>query len=74
MPARILLAAAAGLYVSGANALAGAIAALSAAAMADLLLGLPRSIGAGLPVATLRERIQVARQPVIPMTLPVTTR
>ena len=117
MAARILLAAAAGLYVPGANALAGAIAgperrgtalaivnggitiavafgvplgafvgdrlgwrmtfagvaALSAAATAGLLLGLPRSIGAGLPVATLRERIQVARQPVILMTLLVTT-
>jgi predicted MFS family arabinose efflux permease len=112
MAARILLAAAAGLYVPGANALAGAIAgperrgtalaivnggitiavafgvppgavvgdrlgwrmtfagvaALSAAATAGLLLGLPRNIGAGLPVATLRERIDVARQPVILMT------
>ena len=117
MAARVLLAAAAGLYVPGANALAGAIAgpeqrgkalaivnggitiavafgvplgaligdrlgwrmtfagvaALSAAATAGLLLGLPRNIGAGLPVATLRERIQVARQPVILMTLLVTT-
>ena len=117
MAARILLAAAAGLYVPGANALAGAIAgperrgtalaivnggitiavafgvplgalvgdrlgwrmtfagvaALSAAATAGLLIGLPRNMGAGLPVATLRERIQVARQPVILMTLLVTT-
>jgi predicted MFS family arabinose efflux permease len=117
MAARILLAAAAGLYVPGANALAGAIAgperrgtalavvnggitiavafgvplgalvgdrlgwrmtfagvaALSAAATAGLLFGLPRNIGAGLPVATLRERIHVARQPVILMTLLVTT-
>jgi predicted MFS family arabinose efflux permease len=117
MAARILLAAAAGLYVPGANALAGAIAgperrgtalaivnggitiavafgvplgawvgdrlgwrmtfagvaALSAAAIAGLLFGLPRNIGAGLPTATLRERIQVARQPVILMTLLVTT-
>ncbi|SFU26497.1 MFS transporter [Paraburkholderia aspalathi] len=47
---------------------------LVAAATADLLLGLPRSIGAGLPVATLRERIQVARQPVILMNLLATTR
>ena len=117
MAARILLAAAAGLYVPGANALAGAIAgperrgtalaivnggitiavafgvplgaligdrlgwrmtfagvaALSAAATAGLLFGLPRTIGAGLPTPTLRERIQVARQPVILMTLLVTT-
>jgi hypothetical protein len=117
MAARILLAAAAGLYVPGANALAGAIAgperrgtalaivnggitiavafgvplgalvgdrlgwrmtfagvaALSAAATAGLLFGLPRNIGAGLPTATLRERIHVARQPVILMTLLVTT-
>jgi predicted MFS family arabinose efflux permease len=117
MAARILLAAAAGLYVPGANALAGAIAgpdrrgtalaivnggitiavafgvplgalvgdrlgwrmtfagvaALSAAATAGLLFGLPRAIGAGLPVATLRERIHIARQPVVLMTLLVTT-
>jgi predicted MFS family arabinose efflux permease len=117
MAARIVLAAAAGLYVPGANALAGAIAgperrgtalaivnggitiavafgvplgavigdrlgwrmtfagvaALSAAATAGLLFGLPRSIGAGLPTATLRERIEIARQPVVLMTLLVTT-
>ncbi|CAN7161933.1 MFS transporter [Caballeronia sp. LjRoot29] len=117
MAARVLLAAAAGLYVPGANALAGAIAgperrgtalaivnggitvavafgvplgalvgdrlgwrmtfagvaALSAMATAGLLFGLPRTIGAGLPSATLRERIHVARQPVILMTLLVTT-
>ncbi|WP_213776902.1 MFS transporter [Caballeronia sp. dw_276] len=117
MAARIVLAAAAGLYVPGANALAGAIAgperrgtalaivnggitiavafgvplgavigdrlgwrmtfagvaALSAAATAGLLFGLPRSIGAGLPTATLRERIDIARQPVVLMTLLVTT-
>ena len=117
MAARVLLAAAAGLYVPGANALAGAIAgperrgtalaivnggitiavafgvplgaligdrlgwrmtfvgvaALSAVATAGLLFGLPRTIGAGLPTATLRERIHVARQPVILMTLLVTT-
>lgn len=117
MAARILLAAAAGLYVPGANALAGAIAgperrgtalaivnggitiavafgvplgawvgdqlgwrttfagvaALSAAATGGLLFGLPRNIGAGLPTATLRERIQVAREPLILMTLLVTT-
>ena len=117
MAARIVLATAAGLYVPGANALAGAIAgpdrrgtalaivnggitiavafgvplgavigdrlgwrmtfagvaALSAAASAGLLFGLPRSIGAGLPTATLRERIDTARRPVVLMTLLVTT-
>jgi predicted MFS family arabinose efflux permease len=117
MAARILLAAAAGLFVPGANALAGAIAgperrgtalaivnggitlavafgvplgavigdrlgwrmtfmgvaALSAAATAGLLVGLPRTIGADLPTATLRERIHIARQPVVLMTLLVTT-
>ncbi|MDB5783273.1 MFS transporter [Caballeronia mineralivorans] len=117
MAARTFLAAAAGLYVPAANALAGAIAgperrgtalaivnggitiavafgvplgalvgdrlgwrmtfagvaALSAAATAGLLFGLPRNIGAGLPTATLRERIHVARQPLILMTLLVTT-
>lgn len=117
MAARIVLAAAAGLYVPGANALAGAIAgperrgtalaivnggitiavafgvplgavigdrlgwrmtfagvaALSAAATAGLFFGLPSSIGAGLPTATLRERIDIARQPVVLMTLLVTT-
>lgn len=117
MAARVLLAAAAGLYVPGANALAGAIAgperrgtalaivnggitiavafgvplgaligdrlgwrmtfagvaALSAVATGGLLFGLPRNIGAGLPTATLRERIHVARQPIILMTLLVTT-
>ena len=105
MAARILLAAAAGLYVPGANALADAIAgperratalaivsggisiavafgvplaalvgdrlgwrmafagvaALSAAATAGLLFGLPRTIGAGLSTATLRERIHTAQ-------------
>ncbi|WP_144107782.1 MFS transporter [Paraburkholderia sp. BCC1886] len=117
MAARILLAAAAGLYVPGANALAGAIAgperrgkalaivnggitiavafgvplgaligdrlgwrvtfagvaALASAATVGLLIGLPRGIGAGLPTATLRERIAVARQPAILLTLLVTT-
>ena len=117
MIARVLLAMTAGLYVPGANALAGAIAgperrgsalaivnggitiavafgvplgafvgayagwrmtfagvaALSAIATAALVLGLPRGIGAGLPVATLTERLNTARQPVILMTLVVTT-
>jgi predicted MFS family arabinose efflux permease len=105
--ARVLLAIAAGLYVPGANALAGAlvapewrgralaivngglslavalgvplgalvgahfgwrssfvgVAVLAAAAFSGLLLGLPRGIGAGLAVATLRERLAVIRQP-----------
>jgi predicted MFS family arabinose efflux permease len=117
MAARIVLAAAAGLYVPGANALAGAVAGperrgtalaivsggitlavafgvplgalvgdglgwrmtfagvavLAATATAGLFFGLPRTIGAGLPSATLRERIETARQPVILMTLVVTT-
>jgi predicted MFS family arabinose efflux permease len=117
MAARILLAATAGLYVPGANALAGAIAgperrgsalaivnggitiavafgvplgalvgahlgwritfagvaALSALATVALSFGLPRGIGAGLPVATLRERLSTARQPIVLMTLLVTT-
>ena len=49
------------------------VAALSAAATAGLLFGLPRAIGAGLSTATLRERIHTARKPVILMTLIVTT-
>jgi predicted MFS family arabinose efflux permease len=117
MAARILLAFAAGLYVPGANALAGAIAGperrgtalaivnggitiavafgvplgslvgdrlgwrmtfagvavLSAVASAALTLGLPKGIGAHLPTATLRERLATARQPLILMTLLVTT-
>lgn len=117
MTARILLAFTAGLYVPGANALAGAIAGperrgtalaivnggitiavafgvplgalvgdrlgwrmtfagvavLSAMATVALAFGLSRGIGAGLPVASLRERLNTARQPVILMTLLVTT-
>jgi predicted MFS family arabinose efflux permease len=117
MAARVLLAFTAGLYVPGANALAGAlagperrgtalaivnggitiavalgvplgalvgdrlgwrmtfasVAALSALASVGLLLGLSRDIGKGLPVASLRERFNTARQPVILMTLLVTT-
>src|SRR5476651_1001963 len=117
MAARILLAAAAGLFVPGANALAGVIAGperrgtalaivnggitiavafgvplgalvgdrlgwrmtfagvalLATLATAGLVFGLPRNIGAGLPVATLRERIATAKRPAILMTLLVTT-
>jgi predicted MFS family arabinose efflux permease len=105
--ARVLIAMAAGLYVPGANALAGAlvppewrgralaivngglslavalgvplgalvgahfgwrssfvgVAVLAAAAVSGLLFGMPRGIGAGLAVATLRERLAVVRQP-----------
>jgi predicted MFS family arabinose efflux permease len=117
MAARVLLAFSAGLFVPGANALAGAIAGperrgsalaivnggislavafgvplgalvgdrlgwrmtfagvagLSALATAGLVFGLPRDIGAGLPTATLRERLATARQPIILLTLLVTT-
>lgn len=117
MAARILLAFTAGLYVPGANALAGAIAGaekrgtalaivnggitlavafgvplgalvgeklgwrmtfagvagLSVLASIGLMFGLPRGIGEGLPVATLSERIGIARKPVILLTLLVTT-
>ncbi|MGV8921080.1 MAG: MFS transporter [Pseudomonas sp.] len=117
MAARVLLAFTAGLYVPGANALAGAIAGpekrgtalaivnggitiavafgvplgafvgdrlgwrmtfagvalLSGLATVALMFGLSKGIGAGLPVATLRERLNTARQPVILMTLLVTT-
>ena len=117
MAARILLAASAGIFVPGANALAGAtvtperrgtalaivnggisiavafgvplgaligahlgwrmtffgVAMLSALATAGLIFGLPRGIGANLPVATLRERLATARRPIILMSLLVTT-
>jgi predicted MFS family arabinose efflux permease len=117
MVARILLAFAAGLYVPGANALAGVVvrpehrgralaivngglslaivfgvplgtllghslgwrmtfagvAVLSAVATAGLVFGLPRGIGANLPVASLRERLATARRPVVLFTLLVTT-
>ncbi|WP_412731013.1 MFS transporter [Dyella aluminiiresistens] len=117
MGARILLAFAAGLYVPGANALAGAlvpqerrgfaiaiinvgltvaialgvplgtwvaatlswrmtfvgVAILSVIAVGGLLVGLPKNIGAHLPVASLGERVKVAKQPAILVTLLVTT-
>jgi len=117
MGARVLLAFAAGVYVPGANALAGAsaaperrgsalaivnggisiaivfgvplgalvgerlgwrttfggVAALAAVATVGLLVGLPRSIGEGIPTASLRERIRTAGKPVILLTLLVTT-
>lgn len=117
MAARILLAFTAGLFVPGANALAGALAGperrgtalaivnggitiavafgvplgalvgdrlgwrmtfaavaiLSALASMGLIFGLARGIGAGLPIASLRERLNTARRPAILMTLLVTT-
>ncbi|MFK3800096.1 MULTISPECIES: MFS transporter [unclassified Pseudomonas] len=117
MFARVLLAFTAGLFVPGANALAGAIAgpdkrgtalaivnggitlavafgvplgsvvgeylgwrmtfagvaALSAMASLGLIVGLPADIGHGLPVASLRERLETARRPVILLSLLVTT-
>ncbi|WP_341964174.1 MFS transporter [Pseudomonas sp. RC10] len=117
MIARVLLAFTAGLFVPGANALAGAIAgpdkrgtalaivnggitlavafgvplgaivgehlgwrmtfagvaALSALASLGLIIGLPAAIGQGLPVASLRERLDTARRPVILLSLWVTT-
>ena len=114
--ARVLLAASAGLYVPGANALAGAwapperrgralsivtggisaavalgvplgafvgnrfgwrvnfigVAVLSGVALAGLLVGLPKGIGAGLIAASLRDRIAVVRQPSALLALGVT--
>jgi predicted MFS family arabinose efflux permease len=49
------------------------VALLSAIATAKLVTGLPRGIGSGIPTANLRERIAVARQPLILLTLLVTT-
>ncbi|MFM0669442.1 MFS transporter [Paraburkholderia sediminicola] len=49
------------------------VAGLATLAAAGLVIGLPRDIGAGIPVATLRERIAVARNPVVLATLLTTT-
>ncbi|SKC96244.1 MFS transporter [Paraburkholderia hospita] len=49
------------------------VAGLAALAVAGLFIGLPRDIGAGIPVATLRERIAIARKPVVLATLLTTT-
>jgi predicted MFS family arabinose efflux permease len=49
------------------------VAVLAAAALIGLVLGLPKDIGAQLPVATLKERIVVARRRDILSTLLVTT-
>lgn len=45
------------------------VAMLAAVATAGLNLGLPRNIGAGLPTASLRERMDVARQPAVLLAL-----
>ena len=115
--ARVLLALSAGLYVPGANALAGAlvaperrgralaivngglsmavalgvplgafigsrfgwrmnfagIAVLATVALAGLLVGMPRGLGAGLSAISLRERGAVLRQPAALCALLVTT-
>lgn len=115
--ARVLLAIAAGLYVPGANALAGVlvppnrrgralaivnggmsmavalgvplgalvgahfgwrmmfvgVAGLAAVALAGLLFGLPRGIGSGIAVASLRDRVSVGRQPAVLWALVATT-
>jgi predicted MFS family arabinose efflux permease len=49
------------------------VAGLALLAVLGLVLGLPASIGRGLPVASLRERLQTAGQPAILLTLLVTT-
>jgi len=49
------------------------VAGLAMLAAVGLVVGLPRDIGAGIPVATLRERIAVGRNPVVLATLLTTT-
>jgi predicted MFS family arabinose efflux permease len=49
------------------------VAVVSAVALAGLLVGLPRGIGAGLPTASLRERLTVVRLPGVLSALLVTT-
>ncbi|MFZ6644584.1 MFS transporter [Undibacterium sp. TJN25] len=49
------------------------VALLAVIATIGLIAGLPRSIGTGLSTATLKERIRTAGQPVILLTLLVTT-
>ncbi len=48
------------------------VGALGAIAVAGLVFGLPRSVGAGLPTATLGQRLAVGRQPAVLLTLAVT--
>jgi predicted MFS family arabinose efflux permease len=49
------------------------VALLALFATAGLIVGLPRSVGFELPIATWRERLQVVRQPVVLVALLVTT-
>ncbi len=49
------------------------VAVLSTIALTGLVVGLPKDIGAHLPVATLRERLNVARRREVLLTLLVTT-
>jgi predicted MFS family arabinose efflux permease len=48
------------------------VAGLATLATLGLMIGLPRDIGAGLPNASLRERIAVARRPIVLATLLIT--
>lgn len=48
------------------------VAVLAAIATGGLMIGLPRDIGAALPVASLRQRIEVARRPAVLAALLVT--
>jgi predicted MFS family arabinose efflux permease len=49
------------------------VALLAAIATVSLVFGLPKGVGAGIPTANLRERMAVARKPVVLLTLLVTT-
>jgi predicted MFS family arabinose efflux permease len=49
------------------------VAVLAVLATGGLAIGLPRGIGAGIPIASLRERIAVARRPIVLLTLLATT-
>jgi predicted MFS family arabinose efflux permease len=51
----------------------GSVAILSTLAVAGLLMGLPRGIGAGLAIASLRQRVATAAQPAVLLTLLITT-
>ncbi|MHC8380933.1 MFS transporter [Pseudomonas sp. LB3P14] len=51
----------------------GSVAIISALAVAGLLMGLPREIGAGLATASLRQRVSTAAQPAVLRTLLITT-
>jgi len=51
----------------------GSVAIISALAVAGLLIGLPREIGAGLATASLLQRVSTAAQPAVLRTLLITT-